>query len=78
MHVGLKALPLNLHLQFRGFLHLGDMLTPFQYVHMLITITGRLTIVKKYSFTNCSFKLQLMKYNVVIFGPHVAVVNAIQ
>ena len=40
MHVGLKALPLNLHLQFRGFLHLGDMFTPSRFVHMLINIAG--------------------------------------
>jgi hypothetical protein len=40
MQVGLKALPLNLHLQLRGFLHLGDMSVSFRFVHMLRTITG--------------------------------------
>jgi hypothetical protein len=49
-HVGLKALPLNLHLQFRGFLHLGDTLTPtLRYVHMHITIAGTADVVKFYS-----------------------------
>jgi hypothetical protein len=49
MHVGLKALPLNLHLQFRGFLHLGDMFTPSRFVHMLIKITGAAEIVKEHA-----------------------------
>jgi hypothetical protein len=46
MQVGLKALPLNLHLQFLGFLPLGDMNVPLQYVHMHITLTGEVSIVK--------------------------------
>ena len=48
MHVGLNALPLNLHLQFRGFLHLGDMLTLYRYVHMHITIAATSGVVKIY------------------------------
>jgi hypothetical protein len=48
--VGLNALPLNLHLQFRGFLHLGDMPAPtLHIVHMHTTIAGAADIVKIYS-----------------------------
>src|SRR3990172_7317171 len=47
--VGLNALPLNLHLQFRGFLHLGDMLAPTgHFVHMHGTIPRMPVPVKGY------------------------------
>jgi hypothetical protein len=50
MQVGLKALPLNLHLQFRGFLDLGDMLASYHHtVHMHTTVTDAKAIVKVYS-----------------------------
>jgi hypothetical protein len=65
-HVGLNALPLNLHLQFRGFLHLGDMPTPF-IVHMHRTLAGTPDFVKYYSFSRCFFKLLPLKYNIVLF-----------
>jgi hypothetical protein len=56
MHVGLKALPLNVHLQFRGFLHLGDM--PASYiVHMHITIAGPDARVKWHPVTVRTFHL---------------------
>jgi hypothetical protein len=61
--VGLKALPLNVHLQFRGFLHLGDTFTStLRYVHMHITIAGTYDVVKFYSH-----KIAFKNQNIISF-----------
>ena len=50
MPVGLKALPLKVHLQFRGFLHLGDTINPtFHIVHMHTILAGAGDNVKQHS-----------------------------
>jgi len=65
-HVGLKALPLNVHLQFLGFLHRGDM-PASSIVHMHITLAGAAALVKQYSFPGGSIQLMLSTVAVVLF-----------
>jgi hypothetical protein len=56
---GLKAFPLNAHLQLRGFLQRGDMALPFLYVHMHSLLPERRRPVKV-------FRRNMRNYNGIL------------